>query len=198
MLATELLRNPPGAPGEGFDGNPDFLLLGLSPKAVWNTDAGHCPRAYRYTARRSEDSVGVAPLNRQPDDEARYYDVLLQTTQSDVDPLRPLIPFQYGEFDYKAWAAGGGFSIAAVDFAKVLAALNTSVLLNDATRRSMLVNAYGWDFSLETSGGAIHTVKGGYLEGHQSTVNFTQRGSDRIHELGGLWELTGGNVLLRN
>jgi CubicO group peptidase (beta-lactamase class C family) len=177
VLATEQLRNPPGAPGEGFDGNPDFLLLGLVAETLYGIPMLDIVRQrIGIPLGAPRIRLGVAPLNRQPDDEARYYDVLLQTTQSDVEPLRPLIPFQYGEFDYKAWAAAGGFSVAAVDFAKVLAALNTSILLNDGTRRSMLVNAYGWDFSLETSGGAIHTVKGGYLEGLQSTVNFTQGG----------------------
>jgi CubicO group peptidase (beta-lactamase class C family) len=176
LIATQQLRNDPGASGNDPDGNPDFLLLGLiaeklrgqSLLEIIRTRVGAPVGAQRIR-------LGVPQLSRQPQDEARYHDVLLSTTLSDVEATRPLVPFQYGEFDYATWAAAGGFAVAAVDLAKLLASLNTDVLLNSATRTSMLRNAYGWDWS-RSDNGTIHAVKGGLLTGLQSTVNFTQGG----------------------
>lgn len=65
--------------------------------------------------------------------------------------------------------------MTAVDYAKILAALNTDTLLDSGTRGLMLANAYGWDSS-QSTGTTIQAVKGGLLVGLQSTLNFTLGG----------------------
>jgi len=176
LIATQTLRYDPGAPGSNPDGNPDFLLLGLVAEKLRGQPLLEIIRTRVGSPVGSQRiRLGVPQLNRQPQDEARYHDVLLRTIRSQVDPARPLVPIQYGEFDYAAWAAAGGFAVTAVDFAKVLASLNTDALLNSATRASMIRNAYGWD-GARSDNGMLHVWKGGLLIGLQSTVNVTQGG----------------------
>jgi CubicO group peptidase (beta-lactamase class C family) len=110
--------------------------------------------------------------------EARYHDDKLWIAPSVTSDEQPLVPFQYGADNLPALAGAGGLSVAAADFARVLAALNlgdNNPVLNSRSVMNMLENYFGWDFhGYRTLDGRYHRLKGGYLEGLQSTVNFTQ------------------------
>ncbi len=122
---------------------------------------------------------GLTLVSEQEQDEARYHDDELKLGQSVMSDDQPLVPFQYGAFNLLALAAPGGLSVAAVDFARVLAALNlrsNNPVLAPEAIDMMLRDFIGWDFPHGdgTPGGSYHRVKGGLLDGLQSTVNFTQ------------------------
>lgn len=121
---------------------------------------------------------GTNLVLEQPSDEARYHDDRLTLGRSVTSNDQPLVPFQYGVDNFPILSGAGGLSVAAVDFARVLAALNLSnnnPLLNQNWINTMLAEFIGWDFYGGINRfGNFHRSKGGLLEGLQSTVNFTQ------------------------
>jgi len=174
----QTLRFDPGTLRYPLDGNPEYLLLGLVAKrfrgqgTLLDVIQTHIATPLGLNRVR----LGVTPLAQQSSDEARYDDFYCGVVRSDVESGRPLAPEQYGEFDPGAWAAAGGFAISAVDFAKILASLNTDILLSASSRANMLQDHLGWD----GSGGPANLYKGGYLSGLQSMVNFTEGGNSYV------------------
>jgi CubicO group peptidase (beta-lactamase class C family) len=123
--------------------------------------------------------TGKALVSEQEQDEARYHHEELQIVQSVMSDDRPLVPVQYGGFNVPVWDAFGGLSVAAVDFARVLAALNlrrNNPILGPRSIDLMLSDFIGWDYphGRDSRPRSFHRVKGGLLAGLQSTVNFTQ------------------------
>jgi CubicO group peptidase (beta-lactamase class C family) len=124
---------------------------------------------------------GKALVSEQEPDEARYHDDALRLLPSVMSDEQPPVPAQYGAFNIPAWDAPGGLSVAAVDFARVLASLNlrkNNPVINRDLIDLMLRDFIGWDFphGNGTPAGKYHRLKGGLLDGLQSTVNFTQGG----------------------
>jgi CubicO group peptidase (beta-lactamase class C family) len=123
--------------------------------------------------------IGRALVSEQEPAEARYHDDVLATAPSVVSDDQPLVPVQYGGFNVPVYDAAGGLSVTAVDFARVLAALNLrrdSPMLGPKSIDVMLRDFIGWDFphGQNSRPRSFHRVKGGLLDGLQSTVNYTQ------------------------
>jgi CubicO group peptidase (beta-lactamase class C family) len=121
---------------------------------------------------------GVELVAGQPQDEAKYHAETLALDRSVMSDDQPLVPVQYGHFSLYAMPASGGLSVGAVDFARVLAALNLRAgnpVLSAASIDTMLRDFIGWDAWFDdTPPGSFHRVKGGLLDGLQSVANFTQ------------------------
>ena len=157
-------------------------------------------------------------VTAQASDEARYHLSNIRKT-SDADwvpslaygaslrtPDRPLVAAQYGTADYEMFAGGGGISAAAVDLARVVAALSwrsdQNPMLLQATLDALLGNAvratavltgpdahgyYGFDgaWTVDANQHIYTASKGGWLPSNQSTILFTTGG------LGYVWLING-------
>ncbi|CAG8629748.1 3145_t:CDS:2 [Ambispora gerdemannii] len=113
-------------------------------------------------------------LSSQLTGEARYHDWKIGVSDSVMTPDEPLVPYQYGGFDIQNQDGGGGWSVAAVDFARILAGLSSKSgkLLNNNTTFDMLENLRGFDQRYYSNPDGWHYVKGGYISGLQSIINF--------------------------
>jgi CubicO group peptidase (beta-lactamase class C family) len=121
---------------------------------------------------------GVELVTGQSQDEAKYHAETLALDRSVMSDDQPLVPVQYGHFSLYAMPASGGLAVAAVDFARVLAALNLRTgnpVLAPESIDTMLNDFIGWDAWYEgTPAGRFRRVKGGLLDGLQSVANFSQ------------------------
>ena len=115
-------------------------------------------------------------VDQQPPNEARYHDSEVSVWYSVLSNAQPFVPNPYGPFNIKNWDGFGGLSINGVDFARVLSALNTNVLLSSPIRSDFLEHWRGWDFSSSNMDDTWHAVKGGYISGLQSMINYNERG----------------------
>jgi CubicO group peptidase (beta-lactamase class C family) len=123
--------------------------------------------------------IATTLVSEQEPAEARYHDDELIVARSVISDDRPLVPLQYGGFNLPVFDAPGGLSVTAVDFARVLAALNLrrdNPMLAPRSIDVMLRDFLGWDFPHGDGSRprSFHRVKGGLLDGLQSAVNFTQ------------------------
>jgi CubicO group peptidase (beta-lactamase class C family) len=123
--------------------------------------------------------VRIAPILAadQPADEAKYDSSLLDVGKSVVTGDGKIVPRVYGaDFDSRVLQAGGGLSVAAPDFAKVLASLNVrsgNPVLSSGSIDLILGNSFGFD---GVQGSPRQAWKGGLLWGLSSTVNFVEQG----------------------
>jgi len=118
-------------------------------------------------------------LSAQTADEARYHDGALGLGPSVMTADQPMAPAPYGTINLENGDGVGGLSVAAVDYARIVAALNVATanpILQPDTITAMLKGQYGWDLMSPIGGGTYHGVKGGYLPGLQSSVSFTSGG----------------------
>ena len=127
----------------------------------------------------------------QPASEAKYDSIVLGVGRSVVTGDGRIVPLVYGgDFDSRVWDAGGGLSVAAPDFAKVLASLNVRANnpVLDATRIDLLLNnSFGFD---GVQGSPRQAWKGGAIWGLSSTLNFVDQGISYVvcfgkNEVGG-------------
>ena len=171
-----MLKNDPGAVAEYNNFNYQILSLVVERR-----------RGTSYIAAitsRINSPLGITDLTlsrslvgQQLSNEARYHDSQIGVQNSVMSSTQPLVPSAYGAFHIENWDGFGGLSISAVAFARVLAALNTNVLLNSNQRAEMLSNSSGWDFTYGIGGGKWHAVKGGLLSGLQSMINYNEGGT---------------------
>jgi CubicO group peptidase (beta-lactamase class C family) len=169
------LRNNPGAIYEYNNFNYMILSLVLEHKrgtTYMDVLASHINSPLGITDLRSSRSL----VNQQLVNEARYYDSQVGVQTSVMSSTQPLVPSAYGAFNIENWDGFGGLSISAVAFARVLAALNTNVLLNSNQRGEMFRDSSGWDSTSGIGSGKWHAVKGGLISGLQSMINYNEGG----------------------
>jgi hypothetical protein len=114
----------------------------------------------------------------QPADEARYDASDLSVDRSVVTSDGRIVPRVYGaDFDPRVWESSGGLSIAAPDYAKVLASLNVrsaNPVLDPTRIDLMLNNGYGFDWwsPLSPRTGA----KSGGIWGTSTLLDYVENG----------------------
>ena len=178
-----MLRNPGEPDPNNILSNFGYLLVSLVIEQVGGTNGEPFAQLVRERvglplhATRIRDGADL--VSEQQPGEARYHDDSLKLERSVMSHDQPLVPLQYGWFNLPALSGAGGLSVAAVDFARILAALNlrrNNPVLAPQWIDTMLRDFNGWDFphGNGTPAGSYHRVKGGLLDGLQSTVNFTQ------------------------
>jgi CubicO group peptidase (beta-lactamase class C family) len=121
----------------------------------------------------------------QPANEALYRSFGLWTTPNVNVPGSPLAAGPYGGDNFAALSAAGGMSMAGTDMARLLAMLNlrvanpiyldTTTADGDPATIDQLLGApsLGFDGAF-SDGNGTHFFKGGYIDGLQSTVYYTQ------------------------
>jgi CubicO group peptidase (beta-lactamase class C family) len=136
--------------------------------------------------------LAVSPLSSQPANEARYTDISMPIEKSVIYADQRVVPSGYGDTNYSVSSSAGGISSAAVDMARILAALNLSSadnpLLAPSEIQSMFqaaaatftntkgqvqgMRAHGWD-SCSSSNGGWQAQKGGsWVDCQSSVVHF--------------------------
>jgi len=172
-LATKFLRFDPGNTVEYS--NYGYLLLTLVIEKLRGTSyidaitsSISCPLGITHL------TLSRSLVDQQCTNEARYHDSEVSLGFSVLSNAQPLAPSPYGPFKIENWDGFGGLSISGVGFARVLAALNTNVLLKGPIRSDFLEHSRGWDFSSPIMDDTWHAVKGGYISGLQSIINYNQ------------------------
>lgn len=127
-------------------------------------------------------------VSAQLADEARYHSPDLQLVNSVMSPDQPWVGREYGDENMERMEASGGLSVAVVDFARVLAALNlpgskrrkqTPVGLSRSEVLAMLraaSNSYrghGFDSMIVYADDNYQGQKGGLLQTSQNSIYFT-------------------------
>ena len=137
----------------------------------------------KITRMRSSRSLVSAQLA----DEARYHSPDLQLVNSVMSPDQPWVGREYGDENMERMEASGGLSVAVVDFARVLAALNVpgskrKQLPLELSRSEVLAmlraaansfRGHGFDSMIVYSDNSYQGLKGGLLETSQNSIYFT-------------------------
>jgi CubicO group peptidase (beta-lactamase class C family) len=130
--------------------------------------------------------VSRSLTSAQAPDEAGYHspDLTLQT--SVMSPGQPPVSRDYGDENLEKMEPSGGLSVAPVDYARVLAALNikssNQPLLPNSEITSMLTLAaksyrgHGFDGMNQIRPGIFNRQKGGLLETSQDSIYYTTGG----------------------
>lgn len=118
--------------------------------------------------------------------DARHHSRELKVTKSIMSPDRPIVFWGYGEDNYQTFAPSGGFAAAALDYARILAALNCRPYnpLGRTTVDSLIGSAkasgrgHGFDkFKLvDAANNVFEAYKGGLLNIGQSGIHFEPNG----------------------
>ncbi len=128
--------------------------------------------------------VSWSLASAQAPDEARYHSPDLVLQQSVMSPDRPWVPREYGDENLEKMEPSGGLSMAATDFARILAALNVGAgnpLLSSAALGALLKAAatsfrgHGWDAMLPQADGYLGQ-KGGILQTSQNSIYYRTGG----------------------
>jgi CubicO group peptidase (beta-lactamase class C family) len=200
FLANETLMNDPGNRSKAFYSNTGFSVLGYIVAKLRNK---------KNLAEALDDSMfkplGITRIRAseslkgsQKPDEATYYANPYQTRASVMTPPQPQVELEYGDENLQNFEGGGGLSAAAVDYARILAALNepsdTIIFKKASTYTQMLkwsaecykdkrfasgaFGFYGLDYCAEMASdpGSYEADKGGYLETSQNAIYFQTGG----------------------
>jgi CubicO group peptidase (beta-lactamase class C family) len=128
--------------------------------------------------------VARSLLAHQKPDEARYHPRDLGMVRSIMSNNQPIVPRGYGDEHFETREGSGGLSGAAVDVARILAAMNAKPYspLGRPAVESLLAHAatpgrlgHGFDW-IETVGGKRRGPKGGLLQTSQSGIWFEEDG----------------------
>lgn len=191
----------PGTPAAWGYSNVGYMLLGqivANKRGTSYIDAVSkylgAPLGLRHTR------LAVAPLGNQPPDEARYTDITMPIYKSVVDRDQRLVPAGYGDLNFGVAGPAGGISSAAVDMARILAALNLTATDNPMLAPSEIkamfqasaatftnpftnppgqvttMRGHGWDYCTSESGGGWYAQKGGSEDDNQSCVRHSTNG----------------------
>lgn len=186
LAASDLVR--PRGTGNCYS-NFGYVLLGKVIEAV---------KGRSYTSALVQDLVSPLSITRfttatpvNAAGEAFYRSGSNNVWASVNLPGAPLAPAPHAGWNYGAIEAAGGLSMAAPDVARLLAMLNTrtkntiysnnvNVDTDPTTVDIMLNNAYGFDQVVMGNGFYPAWVKGGYLDGLQSSVVYRQLGASYV------------------
>ena len=189
-LAGQNLVAVPGTPQAWAYSSNGYFLLG---QIVAKLRGGaYIDAVSKYVATPlglQNTRLAVSPLGDQPANEARYTDITMPVVKSVIYADQRLVPSGYGDTNFSISSSAGGISSAAVDMARILAALNLSApdnpLLAPSEIQSMFqaaaatftntsgqvqgMRAHGWD-SCTGSIGSWQAQKGGSWVDCQSCV----------------------------
>lgn len=135
-------------------------------------------------------------VGAQPAGEARYHSRPLATDRSRMSPGLPMVALGYGETNMENCDGSGGLSAAAVDLARLLAAMSlrhNNPVIDAATVTAMLANAaaassdpglaQAWGFhgfdrvtTIDAANGVYQGYKGGSLTTSQNGIGFMRGG----------------------
>jgi CubicO group peptidase (beta-lactamase class C family) len=129
---------------------------------------------------------GRSLLSAQLEDEARYHPRDLGLNQSVMTKERPLVPSGYGDGNLETMETSGGLSAAAVDLARILAAMNASPYTPlgrpsiDGLLKSAVAKGGGHGFDsvtvIDQAKGIFEFPKGGLLDTSQSGLLYSRDG----------------------
>ena len=201
-LYRQKLNNTPGDLTQGIYSNAGYMLLGLIVAHLRNAATfidGLKPMLNKLQMTRVRASATL-PAS-QAADEARYHSRPPTTSRSVMVTFTPLCAQAYGESNLENLGGGGGLSAAAVDVARLVAALNVTdnnPLMNQTTLQQWLTNAawatahitgpvfahgfHGFDALRPqgTSTTMFEGEKGGELSTSQNGVRFTMGGISTV------------------
>jgi CubicO group peptidase (beta-lactamase class C family) len=177
LANTGLLTRTPSA-SEGCYSNFGYILLGQIVEAK---------RGEAFLTAATADLFSPLAITRAhvasstpglPAGEALYRPVGLPTLGNVDVAGSPVAENPYGGENFDVLETAGGLSMAATDVARLLAALDkpAAIYTKSSTVQTILSDTLGFDQTDKDQWGAVHYVKGGELEGIQTTVSFVQNG----------------------
>jgi CubicO group peptidase (beta-lactamase class C family) len=211
FIAAQMMKWAPGAPGQREYSNACYWLAGrVVAKLRGTTTFADAIKSTMLAPlgitriRRSFDLIGV-----QPADEARYHSPNMSVEENSISPGGNLVPAQYGGNNLALTDASGGMSAAAVDLARIMAALNApqgTGMLSKNSVNQMLGNAaantaamlwpagHGFDRvdTLDAAKQLYRAEKGGEIHATQSGFWLNQGGIGLVivwntNEMKGNW-----------
>src|SRR5262249_14249910 len=148
-----MLRNPGQPDPDNTLSNFGYLLVSLVVERIAGANGEPFAQLIRdrvgLPLQATRIRGGADLVSQQPPDEAQYHDDALKLERSVMSNNQPLVPLQYGWFNLPALSGAGGLSVAALDFARILAALNLrsgNPVLDPPQIDTMLRDFVGWDF----------------------------------------------------
>jgi CubicO group peptidase (beta-lactamase class C family) len=193
-IAGQTLTSAPGTAAAWGYSNNGYILLGQIVAKLRGTSYIDAVSQYLATPLGLQHTrLAVGPLPVQPADEARYTTLTMPIVQSVLDPIQPLVPWEYGSRNFEVTAPAGGISSAAVDMARILAALSLTAadnpMLAPAEITAMITAAtatftntngqvsgmrgHGWDSANAEPSGGWYAEKGGLIFDAQSCLHLS-------------------------
>lgn len=170
--------------GYFFAGQLIKKLRGTDPdRSIMEAVASRLTQPLQIRRVRSARSL----LSAQPTDEARYHSRDLVLLRSVMDDARPLVPREYGDENLETMEPSGGLSAAAVDYARILAAMNARPYtplgrpaVEQMLKSADAVDGHGFDWlnPIDAAKGLYHGPKGGLLQTSQAGIWYS--GGDGI------------------